>query len=563
MIWYKKGRKIFLNPNLKIFLWLIVLTIVIYLTIYISSRFNPAGVSLFNEFISDLFKYTDSSNYFPGQNLWILSLQQMWVSIRLIVLGTIVGFLVSLVSSYFGARKIHSFFAFTFYRFFIILLRALPIILFARAFSNAFRANDAAFLTYSWFTWLWVHRYLVDMINNSDLQYFYKSLSLRNSKIKSFYLEVFWRIKIRILNLYFFSLESNFRWISLLGAVGIIGTGTLIYTPLKNSVYDQLGAPLTIYFIFLLLNELMIFLIKKYLFHGIKFNAKTNRYSIHYNHQKIILLIFGFISFIIAVIALANLEYDYSNAKVITNLLERFFQIDLAIIFDSSGNSPISLVWDVLLQTIIIWFFTFIIGTTIGIFQSEKINKKAQSLIFKIIGLSVRIIPSLLVFYLLNILWFEPITTIFLVLVLHSSFNFAVITSSTFNKINFQTLETLRKQGFSYFKILRVWVIPASKKELIINGSFLFENLLRDVVYFGVFGANRLGAAIQVNIDRSTFFELANFSWPLIFITIVLEYITNYLVSRNIANKETFINKIKGYYALYKKKIAKKNIQAN
>ncbi|OYD26734.1 phosphonate transport system permease protein [Mycoplasma testudineum] len=558
-----RGKKVkIINPNFYIILLIFISIIAIVFLALNSSMFNNLGTELTREYLNKMFVFKSSSQSFDTENLWTLSLIYLWSTIKIVTLGTTIGFLLALLTSFFGSKKIFNNVFSIVFRIFILFLRALPIIYMINLFRTGFVGNDSAFLIFAWFTWLWVHRYLIDYINSLDFKYFDQARKLNKNIFSLYYREIFLRLKTKIISLYFYSFESNIRWVSLLSAVGVIGIGTLFYIPLSQPFVIDISEatiPLFVYVIFLLIFEAFNFCLINLIFksRSIILNNKKNL-ILKYWWKKIVIFCLLLTTAFISIATLFDLEYNYATTHVMINMIQRLFQIDLAKVFASNSTSPIVSLLSVIGQAFSITFFVFIIGLIIGILSNSKINSKTTSIIWKLLSVFIRSIPFIVLFYVLNPLWIRPHSTLFIVLIFQGSFTFSRKVSEAIDKIDLIIYNNLKRNGFSKIKIFWLYIYPLIRKELMYQNALEFESQIRSLIFLGVFGINHLGQIINSFSERQTYSELANYIWPTAAFIILLEIVTYQIFEKNKVN--IFIRYKEKLIALYKTKFTKKII---
>ncbi|VEU59357.1 hypothetical protein [Mesomycoplasma neurolyticum] len=538
-----------LNKNFYL-LWIATLIALVLTITYFSfsqHNINAYTNKKFLFYINEIFKFNQKSTLFNNNNLWIYSFKTLLNTVKITISATFLGFVFAIISSFFGAKKINNNLLCKLWRFIIIVLRAFPVLVFATIFKKSLDPIESLFWIYVWFTWLWIHKYLIDMINSFDLSNYYLSIKLGENKYKAFYKEVLVKIKTRIFSLYFYSLESNFRWISLLGTLGIYGLGLLIYKPINieiNQNISQLTIPLLIFMFFLIINEIISFLINYFLFEKqYKFSKKTKIYSLKYNFRFLFTIVFFIITFIIFILALIDLEKNYSKMFLWKSFFARIFQINFEKIFSFNKISPLVLLFKVIWQSFIITFYVAIFGTFLGIVQSQKINNKFQSVVLKILAVFVRTMPLIVLFYIFDIFWINPFTTFFLLMIFLNSFSFSKIVSTMVDKIEIDFFNNLKKQGYSQLKIIFIFIIPFIKKELFIQIIFMFENVTRSVITYGIIlnGAN-LGSQIKIFTEKEQFANAANYLFPTMLLFIFLELFLSRIKTKN---KKNYLKMVK------------------
>lgn len=105
-------------------------------------------------------------------------------------------------------------------KFIIIVLRLLPELFFIYLFQISADKTLAINLIFSWFTWLWLHEYFSQVIENANFEIFYWLTKIKQNKFTAFFKEIWPQISPKILNYIFYAFESNIRWSTILSKLG-------------------------------------------------------------------------------------------------------------------------------------------------------------------------------------------------------------------------------------------------------------------------------------------------------------------------------------------------------
>ncbi|UKS53840.1 ABC transporter permease subunit [Mycoplasma feriruminatoris] len=485
-------------------------------------------------------------------NLFLDTLGLLWVTIKLALTGTFIGFILAIITSFLSFSKVNNKFLSYLISGFILILRSTPELIFITLITSTFRNELSLLLVYIWFTWLWLHKYYIDMLNSFDLQAYYISISQGNSKFKAFFKEIYPRIKNRVIALFIFSFESNIRWASLLAALSLPGIGRLIVYGSENTAhFDQLGIPLLVLMGFILFLELLNYLFKKYLVEArSKVYKQKNETKLEYytrlskklNFNKIIislifisLTIISIITFIKIPIYLFNLDYVKSFFK---DLLNPNFA-SFSIFNKNIENNPVLLIWNSLQFTIVSMFICIVI-TLIGIrLQSLKLNNLFVVIIFRSLNVLIRLIPTIVYFYVFNPVFSNVLTLVIIVVSLHQASSKAKQLVEVVDNLNIQIINNLKIQGYSNNQIFLKYVLPAIKIEFISLSIFYFELIFRASITYYILASDKLyiGHLITKYLDTRAFYpRLAmSYLWIGTFAILAINLIARY-VNKKIRN---------------------------
>ncbi|UWV93767.1 hypothetical protein NW062_00150 [Mycoplasmopsis cynos] len=140
-----------------------------------------------------------------------------------------------------------------------------------------------------------------------------------------------------MLQIFFLAYESNVRWSTILGSIGIIGIGFFIENN-KND-FQYLGISLFYIFLVVFILEFLIYIYNKYLKDFVFKKTRNNEYykTARYNRNKIILCVIIFLVAIIYNWSFVDIFSASVDWKILTNYLKTFFIFD----FSDISENPI------------------------------------------------------------------------------------------------------------------------------------------------------------------------------------------------------------------------------
>ncbi|CDZ18618.1 ABC transporter permease subunit [Mycoplasma capricolum subsp. capripneumoniae] len=479
-------------------------------------------------------------------NLFLDTLRLLWITIKLALTGTFIGFILAIITSFLSFEKVNNKFLSYLISIVILILRSTPELIFITLITSTFRNDLSLLLVYIWFTWLWLHKYYIDMLNSFDLQPYYVSINQGNSKFKVFFKEIYPRIKNRVIALFIFSFEANIRWASILAALNLPGIGRLIVYGSENTAqFNQLGIPLLVLMSFILVLELLNYLFKKYLVEArSKVYKQKNETKLEYytrlskklNVNKIIislifisLTIISIITFINIPIYIFNLDYVKS---FFNNLLNPNFA-SFSIFNKHIENNPILLIWNSLQFTIVAMFICIIIAI-IGIrLQSIRLNNLFIVIICRSLNVLIRLIPTIIYFYVFHPIFSNVLTLVIIVVSLHQASSKAKQLVEVVDNLNIQIINNLKIQGYSNNQIFLKYVLPAIKIEFISLSIFYFELIFRASITYYILSSDKLyiGYLITKYLDTKAFYpRLAmSYVWIGTFAILTINLIARYI----------------------------------
>ncbi|MDI3348525.1 ABC transporter permease [Mycoplasmopsis arginini] len=481
----------------------VLFAFLISISIYIINfSFSNNGLNLFFESLKDFFSPSSFSSTY-NHNLFYISFTFLWNSIKLVFLSTFFGFIFAFLTAYLSNMKTNSKYIAIPVKVFVIFLRIFPELFFIYLFKISFDKNLAISLIYCWFTWLWLHEYFSQTIENANFNIFYHISKAKNSKFKAFWIEIWPQIRKKFISYYFYAFETNLRWSAILANLGYLGMGILI-NPQENPVnYSQLLVPLFVLVSFLFLLEIISEYFKKFFF----VSKSTNDINFKkYNSKKIIkrilALFFIIVGIVIAVITIQNLTNQHFHKTETIHFFKKMFQGYWGQITWNFSNDGIF--W-ILLQLSSLVFLTFILVYIISYFRmmlmTKKLVGKPVEMFYKYFNIFIRSIPAVILFLLISNLFNEFSAAFVFAFAIHSSASLSRNLYQTINNVSETKISELKKLKYSNFWIYRNYIRPKIKLDFITFSSFELEKITRNFITYGSLSSSLLGQ--KANLSRA------------------------------------------------------------
>lgn len=472
-----------------------------------------------------LFNVVDEKN-FGNSNLWEINWIYFSKTIQYVVLGNFLGFVFAVFTSFYSTRKFHkSKFITIFVRVVILAFRILPVFVFISLISNSFNGILGATLIIFWFTWIWLSSYLTNLFENtSDIEY-WQMIYSGKSKLNSFYKNIILRNRPKILLMYFLSLESNIRWTTILGAVGISGIGFLF--ELYQSRNEFLSVTILYMFILILSLEMIMLLFNKFLFNNFKLNINSNIINnINYRKLQIVLVILFIVTLILSINIIREFEFKSINFNNFFRTLYRFFNPDFS---DFNKLELNGWFWTlkIIKQSYVCLVISIFFSLIYSVFMSEKINSWFVSYIFKTILSFFRMLPSIFIFYLLNI-FLDSIGAMTWTLAFASFRGLTKYISESINSIDIKYFEYYKIMKKNKFYIYRKLILPYIKKDLVSYIQLEFENICRDSLFYGAFTGWGLGNLYIIYDKKDSIEKISAILIPITLLFVLFELISIY-----------------------------------
>lgn len=516
---YKK-----LNPWIKWTISIIVFVIIVLSFVSVGFKIAPNGSNLFFENLKLFFTFSDKSKYFPEQSLWNVSLVYLLMTIKQTLLGTIVGFALALMTSYLSFKLFTNKFSSLVISIIVNVFRFLPILMVIYYIQLSYTKELGLFIVLLWFTWLWAHKYLIEIYRNIDYSLYFQRIIEGNNKFISFFKTVFYQVNTRVVSLFLYSFESNVRWSTILGTLGLTGIGQLIQQGTED--FSTMGIPVLIISVFLVFLEILIFTFKKvFIEENIPFVKKDfneNRYLKYRKFKKVfsIVLIVVLISFIVY----AFVSSDFNSLKNDSGkvFIEQVFAPDWSILKSSSLTIPIwQQIVNLLGQIIVVLTISILILLLTSFLGNKFLFKKTYFLIH-ILNSIVRAIPPIAILFLVDSIYFDTSSALTIALAISLSTTLFKIINEKSEKIDSYSIQIMFLSGHSRCMIFKNYVLYKIRNDIVTVGIFEFENTFRNLIIYGSYsGATEISSQLDYLFKRSLYDKMGAFFW-LIFICIIV-----------------------------------------
>ncbi|MCT4469451.1 ABC transporter permease subunit [Mycoplasma sp. HS2188] len=540
-----------------IFIHLIIL-LAIGLLAYIfyekSSKLKFDNTGFIVQKIQNLFSFGTKSYRLTGRtsgeytSLLMDSITALWISIKLGLVGTFIGFILAVVTSVLSFSKATNKYSAFAFKSIILILRAMPELVFIRVITFTARNELSLLLVFVWFTWLWLHKYYIEIFENVDLSPYWNSISQGNNKFKAFYKEIWPRVKHRIYSLFLFSFESNMRWSSILGALSLPGIGVLIsYGASQTANFKELGIPLLFLMLFIVFLEIINILFKKYLI-----EAKTKKISINsqfkyinykqlarqLNVRKIVYSVIFSLCLIVTAYVLITTKWLFFELSATKGFFEYFFRPDFTVFDFRSWNlaNPFYVLWESMSFTILALIICLLL-TLISIrLQSLHLNNKYWAITWRILNVLIRLVPTIVYFFVLQPLFQSALFLIILIISLHEMSSISKQLTEAIDNLDEEIILNMRLQGFSNNQIYFKYVLPAIKFDFIALSFFYFELIFRNSITYSIFAPSQLniGTKIWTNLNTRNYHpEIAMaYTWLATFAILLINFVGKTITKR-------------------------------
>lgn len=532
----KKNKNTIFTTKFKIIGWIIFVAIIIVSFVMVGFNYSPYGFKVFINNLTKIFSFDSNISLYPNQSLWVLSIEFLWLSLEGVVVGTTIGFILAFISAYLSNKHfIKTNIVYNTLNVILPILRALPTIIFIYYFSKSYSSNLALYLLFTWFSWLWIHKYMIEIYSSINYYPYYVYLNQGFNRFTAFIKVILPQVNNRFISLYLYSFESNMRWNSLLGTLGFVGIGQLINYA-QNNRFNNMGIPVLVIMIFMLFLELFIYLINRYVLVHInkEFDFKKDKFKKPINWQsiiKIILISFLSILFIVCLILLSINQKENINNSIFSSL----FNPNWTIL-----NNKDNLFFDVLMlffQSISIMVIAVAFSLLLIFISSYKLFRY-YSLFGIFLTAIIRSIPIIALFFVINPIYSSPTSTICVILGIASATVITKNINESINKIDSKIINYYLMQGYLKITIFFKYILFYIRKELYTITLFEYESKLRDLITYGSFGSSSIGYYIDYYASKSQYNNMTPFIWISIFVTLFIIF-TNYLYKYFILEKNS------------------------
>lgn len=510
-----------LRPCFKLLFILLIIFLIIFSFFQISFSLNFIGNESVLENLNKLFKFENQDLRFPSNTILENSLNYLWITIRLTLTGTVIGFFLALITSFLCSKKITNNYLSILLKLFILFLRSFPAIIFINISKSVFHLELAAILIFAWFSWIWCNKYLSEIISNVDVQPYKWSLKNGLGRFYSFKNQIYLRCKNKFIGIFLYSFESNFRWTTLLATVGVIGIGFFIEQNIPNN-FELIGIPLVLILISLLFLEFLSLFIKKILLVNKSKLKKT------FNWKKIINYLILFLILSIVIYSLIILNFEEFNKKILSQKIYSLFKPDFSLwTKNESRQNPWLGILELFYQCVCAIFIASIYSFFMSILTSEKIQKSYVYVPAKILNTFLRIFPIIILFYIFNPLFFNAISLGIILFGLYSGTIISKQLSESINTLEKETIIFYKKQGYSKIFIIKIYVWPKIKKDFKSFAYIRLEVIFRGMIILGGLGFSILGARLESFELRNQLEYTSAFMWPILITIFTYNIIPN------------------------------------
>ncbi|VEU75146.1 ABC-type phosphate/phosphonate transport system, permease component [Mycoplasmopsis maculosa] len=466
------------------------LIFVAYSFFTLNFQLSSNGLSLFLLRIKKIFSFEQNNNY---ENYIFTTFKFTLKTVQYTSLGTLIGFLFAILTAFLSSKTFHKNLLLVYLiKVFVLILRSIPVLVVLEILRNGFGDILQATLVLSWFTWLWAHKYLEDIFENSDYNTFKNNIFLGKNKWISFFKNVNNSYKNKIIVLFLYSFESNIRWTSILSSAGLFGLGYFLQG--KNTLdYKYIGIPLLWLTITLLINELIGIFLNKIIFFQKALDKKTKFSKRIFLRPTLYFWILSIIYLSLAISVLFIINYKDININLFYSTFGKYLDIDFIYIKENIYKLFIS-VYDILKISSIAIFISYLLSLFIAYLGNNIIGNKYNILLIKLFLLICRIIPSVIVFILFNMFFNRFEIPILIVMIFSSTRAMAKFFIESLNSVYSVGLSNMIKtKYFSKTKIFFKYILPNAKNEIISFAFYRFENVFRSMISFGALSTIGIG----------------------------------------------------------------------
>lgn len=532
---FTKNNEFIKSNKYKWFIYCFLIIIAIVSFIFVGFQYSDYGFIIFWNNLKKIFVFTNYSIEYPSFSLWDISFFYLWNTLKIVFIGTSIGFICAIITATIGNKNLFEIKALWIFNVFIIMLRCFPSIILITFFSNSFSKETVLLLITFWFSWLWLHKYFLDSYSNVNYYGYNILIQQGNNKLMAIIKYVWYKMINKFVSLFLYSLESNIRYVSLISAIGFFGIGELIVFLINNGEYNSLGIPIFSSVIFLCLIELVSFILNKYIF----LNQNESKQNIIKTIKIIVLTIF--IVFILY--SCISVNWNNSLTNIDNSIFIGLFKPNFTILneYNNIGFDFLLLVF----QSITILVISFIFALIFIFLNSYRLIKY-----FSIIGITIntfiRNIPITALFFLLDPLYTNSISTICIVLSIYSTSIIVKNVSESIDNLSIYEINYYKSQGYNIIQIYTKYIWNKFKHYLLLETMFSFENNFRDLIIFGSYGSSAIGHYINIYLSKGQYANASAFVWIAFIILIIICLIT--FITLNCV-------KIKQYSEIYKKKL--------
>ncbi|QSB07245.1 ABC transporter permease subunit [Mycoplasma tauri] len=533
---------------------------------------NKFGLQVFSENLKNFFSFSYKSTLFGKNNewLWKISFEYLWETVKYAMAGTFIGFVFANITAFGTSKRFTNKYWSFISRNFILFIRAIPELVFINYFINVYHSHATLTFIFLFFSWLWLHKYFSDILNNMDLTPYKIAIYHGLSPSRAFITQVWPRVINRFINLGFYSLESNIKWNTILSTLGIVGIGQLIThgTGANKRQWSELGIPVFVLLSFIILLEIFSFLIKKYFLedttkllkdHKLTGNYKYKKLANHINY-KFWIKIFAAVTisiFSIVIIALNNNEIK--NVEYIKTFIKQLFNADFSVFNITSFNvadNPILMILQSLVYSLMFVLFSLILLLIILYFSNSKINKNYKYVSIRSLIAISRIIPIIIIFKIFSPIVKSDFTLLILISSIHASSSLIKQMSEASDNIDDYEIMNLKIKGYSNWYIYWKYILPTIKYDLITWTFLYFELAFRNSITYASLSSGSLTIGNKINeymnLDKGKDISKAfAYIWISTITILIINYLSEVYTKKHIKDNDIYKHKTSNIFSRF------------
>lgn len=346
------------------------------------------------------------------------------------------------------------------------------------------------------------------------------------------------QINSKLLSLFLFSFESNIRWSSILGILGMPGIGQLILLA-QNNQYESMGIPIITLSIFIVIFELFTNLFNRKILNKKDYNFLIDFKNMKINQNKIIIYLFLF--FISFLFFLSLFYVDWNGTTFFkNNILVDFFNPNWSIINEINFNFYFEF-FLLVIQSIQIMGIGFFIALFFLFFSCKFIFKRSY-LVNYVLNVIIRSIPEVLIFLLINPLFNTPLFSIVIVVGINIGCTLSKNLYEPMNSIPDKNIQYVSYSFENKLILFKKYILSYLRNDFINIFFFFWEVVFLTLITYGMYGCSKIGLLIDTfyNSNHKEFYNMATFVWISFFINFINFVLFSYI--KKILNKKYFFN---------------------
>ncbi|QJG66848.1 ABC transporter permease subunit [Mycoplasma phocoenae] len=514
--WYEQNNKITnkkLRPYVKIMIIISLLLLVIFALYRTGFSSNDNGLKLFLESIKNIFMPYIKSSFIEG-NLFLLSLQFLWISIKVTFIGTVLGLCLALFTSMIGNIRTNNKIQSYCIRIFILFLRSFPELFYLYLFTVSANGELASILLISWFTWIWLHKFISEAIEHTSFELYVLCKRKGLSKIHILFRYLLPKIKNKIIIFALYSYESNLRWTAIFSTLGIVGIGQLLNHS-NTDLYSlhELLIPLGVLILFVSLLEWSMYFLQKHLIYAKTYKINSNNFK-SITNKKILKTTSLWLIIVSVFIVAFCLLFTIGDPQIYWGATNQMFKHLLNPNWSIIGKNEniFIMLMDLFLQIYLTVILACLLAYVNLFFTNEKTNNVYFYHFSRFISAFIRIIPTIVLFFTIGLIFKNPAAAFVVVFAIHSSTVISKQLNESIKNISNVHIYNLKKQNKNKIIIFSQYIMPSVKKDFKTLLVLEIEKNIRNFINYGLFAASSFGLAMQYS-ERVSYSDITPYVW--------------------------------------------------